>query len=78
MEDIKLAIDEIVNPMGIKAKDLTYNDLKIELESALNSSGEVLNDHKDDIIKYLTERLTFIMKEIGESDEVIAIAFNLY
>ena len=64
--------------MGIKAKDLTYTDLKIELESALICSGEVLIDHKDDIIKYLTERLTFIMKEIGESDEVIAIAFNLY
>jgi hypothetical protein len=64
--------------MGIKTKDLTYNDLTIELESALNCSGEVLNDHKDDIIKYLSERLTYIIKEIGDSDEVITIAFNLY
>ena len=64
--------------MGIKAKDLNYNDLKIELESALNCSGEVLNDHKDDIIKYLTERLTYITKEIEVSEEVITIAFNLY
>ena len=63
--------------MGIKAKDLTYNDLTIELESALNCSEEVLNNHKDDILKFLYER-TYIMKEICESEEVITISFNLY